>query len=290
MHILLCMLLWGVLPIYWKSLVPISSWVIIVYRILLVFVMAVLFALRNHTWQEIWAPLKEDRKTVKTLAIAGFIITANWSTYIWAVNAGYILQASLGYYIEPLAVCLFGIVLFHEQVTKYKLTAMLFAVAAVVLIILHFGQVPGVALGLVVTFSVYSAIKRSITIDPELSMIYETMWLAPFALVVAIYLEVTGKGALAAGEPYQYGLLMLCGLFTVVPLILFASAAQKTSMFVLGLAEYINPTLQLLIGVFVYHETLDLVQLGAFGIIWIGLVFFTYGELKGYKTSANENQ
>ncbi len=290
MHILLCMLLWGVLPIYWKSLVPISSWVIIVYRILLVFVMAVLFALRNHTWQEIWAPLKEDRKTVKTLAIAGFIITANWSTYIWAVNAGYILQASLGYYIEPLAVCLFGIVLFHEQVTKYKLTAMLFAVAAVVIIILHFGQVPGVALGLVVTFSVYSAIKRSITIDPELSMIYETMWLAPFALVVAIYLEVTGKGALAAGEPYQYGLLMLCGLFTVVPLILFASAAQKTSMFVLGLAEYISPTLQLLIGVFVYHETLDLVQLGAFGIIWIGLVFFTYGELKGYKTSASENQ
>ncbi len=290
MHILLCMLLWGVLPIYWKSLVPISSWVIIVYRILLVFVMAVLFALRNHTWQEIWAPLREDRKTVKTLAIAGFIITANWSTFIWAVNSGHILQSSMGYYIEPLAVCLFGIVLFHEQVTKYKLTAMVLAAVAVAVIIIHFGQIPGIALGLALTFSVYSAIKRSITIAPELSMIYETMWLAPFALLLAIYLEVTGKGALAAGEPYQYGLLMLCGIFTVVPLMLFASAAQKTSMFVLGLAEYISPTLSLLVGVFIYHETLDLVQLGAFGIIWIGLVFFTYGELKGYKTSASENQ
>ncbi len=289
MHILLCMLLWGVLPIYWKSLVPISSWVIIIYRILLVFIMAVLFALRKHSWHEIWAPLRDDRKTVKTLAASGLIITVNWSTFIWAVNSGHILQSSLGYYIEPLAVCLFGIVLFHEQVTKYKLTAMLLAALAVAVIVIHFGQIPGIALGLALTFSVYSAIKRSVTIAPELSMIYETIWLAPFALAVAIYLEVTGKGALAAGEPYQYALLMLCGLFTVVPLMLFASAAQKTSMFVLGLAEYISPTISLLIGVFIYHETLDLVQFCAFGIIWIGLIFFTYGELSGYKASAGED-
>jgi chloramphenicol-sensitive protein RarD len=280
LQVLLCMVIWGFLPIYWKALIPINSWVIIVYRVLMVFVTALLIALRNHTWSEIWAPLREDKKTVRTLFIAGLIITVNWSTYIWAVNAGYIIQTSVGYYIEPLAVCLIGIILFHEKVTKYKVIAMVFAAVAVVTIIAHFGQVPGIALGLAATFSVYAAIKRSVTIDPVLSMIYETMWLAPFAFILAVYLEVTGKGAIAVAAPYQYVLLLICGIFTAGPLILFAAGAQRTSMFILGLVEYVSPTLQLILGIFLYHESTDMVQMIAFCIIWIGLVFFTYGELK----------
>lgn len=283
LQVLLCMVIWGFLPIYWKSLIPISSWVIIVYRVLMVFVTALVMALRNHTWAEIWAPLKEDRKTVRTLAIAGLIITVNWSTYIWAVNAGYILQTSVGYYIEPLAVCLLGIILFHEKATKFKVIAMVFAAVAVAIIIIHFGQIPGIALGLAVTFSVYAAIKRSVTIDPIFSMIYETIWLAPIALVLATYLEFTGKGALAAGAPYQYVLLLLCGICTAGPLILFAAGAQRTSMFILGLVEYVSPTLQLILSIYLFHESADRVQMIAFCIIWVGLVFFTYGELKDSK-------
>ena len=111
----------------------------------------------------------------------------------------------------------------------------------------------------------------------------ETFFLAPIALVTILFLEFTGRGALGQGQPYQYGLLLLCGLVTVIPLTLFAGAAQKVQMFTLGVAEYISPTLNLLIGVFIYHEPLDRVQFIALVIIWIGLCFFTAGEFRSYK-------
>lgn len=286
LQVVFCMVIWGVLPIYWKSLIPISSSVIILYRVLMVLLTALLLARKNYTWKEIWAPLKEDRKTVRTLVIAGIIITINWSTYIWAVNAGFILQTSLGYYIEPLMVCLLGIILFRERVTKYKVIAMIFALAAVLVMLVHFHQIPTVALGLALTFSVYAAIKRSVTIDPVLSMIYETMFLAPIALAIILYQEISGKGAFAVGVPYQVVLLLLCGFCTAVPLMLFSAGAQKTSMFILGLVEYISPTMQMILGILLYHEHADSVQFMAFGIIWIGLVFFTVGEFRDTRPNA----
>lgn len=286
LQVVFCMVIWGVLPIYWKSLIPISSSVIILYRVLMVLLTALLLARKNYTWKEIWAPLKEDRKTVRTLVIAGIIITINWSTYIWAVNAGFILQTSLGYYIEPLMVCLLGIILFRERVTKYKVIAMIFALAAVLVMLVHFHQIPTVALGLALTFSVYAAIKRSVTIDPVLSMIYETMFLAPIALAIILYQEISGKGAFAVGAPYQVVLLLLCGFCTAVPLMLFSAGAQKTSMFILGLVEYISPTMQMILGILLYHEHADSVQFVAFGIIWIGLVFFTVGEFRDTRPNA----
>ncbi|MBL6468067.1 MAG: EamA family transporter RarD [Mogibacterium sp.] len=286
LQVVFCMVIWGVLPIYWKSLIPISSSVIILYRVLMVLLTALLLARKNYTWKEIWAPLKEDRKTVRTLVIAGIIITINWSTYIWAVNAGFILQTSLGYYIEPLMVCLLGIILFRERVTKYKVIAMIFALAAVLVMLVHFHQIPTVALGLALTFSVYAAIKRSVTIDPVLSMIYETMFLAPIALAIILYQEISGKGAFAVGAPYQVVLLLLCGFCTAVPLMLFSAGAQKTSMFILGLVEYISPTMQMILGILLYHEHADSVQFMAFGIIWIGLVFFTVGEFRDTRPNA----
>lgn len=285
LEVLFCMIIWGFLPIYWKALIPIDSWVIILYRVLMVFVTALILALRKYSWVEIWKPLREDRKTVRTLAIAGVIITVNWSTYIWSVNHNYILQSSLGYYIEPLMVCLLGILLFHEKSSKYKYTAMLFALSAVMILLIHFHQLPTIALGIAITFSVYAAIKRSVTIDPILSMIYETLFLVPIALGITLYLEFTSKGAIAAGQPYQYVLLLLCGVATAGPLILFAAGAQKTSMFILGLVEYVSPTMQMLLGVFLYHESVDAIQMLAFCIIWGGLVFFTYGELRDSKSN-----
>lgn len=285
-QVVLSMFIWGVLPIYWKALIPIRSSLIIFYRVLLVFFSALLLARRNYTWKEIWAPLKEDRKTMRILVIAGVIITFNWSTYIWAVNAGFILQTSLGYYIEPLVVCLLGIILFREQVTKYKVTAMIFALAAVLVLLVHFHQVPTLALGLALTFSIYAAIKRSVTVDPVLSMIYETMFLAPIALAVILYQEISGNGAVATGAPYQVGLLLLCGFCTAVPMMLFSAGAQKTSMFTLGLVEYISPTMQMILGILLYHEHVDSVQFMAFGIIWVGLVFFTVGEFKNTRSNA----
>ena len=277
-----CAALWGILPVYWKSLVPISSSVIIIYRILLVALVSLFFARRSYSWKEIFSPLR-DKKLMMKYIFAGAVITGNWSTYIWAVNSGHVIQASIGYYIEPLVVCLFGILFFHEKMTKWKGIAMGFACSSVLIILFHFGQLPGIALALAGSFAVYSAIKKTVDQPAMISLVYETLFFAPFALGIIIWMECNGKGALAAGEPYQFILLLLCGLATAVPLAMFGYAAQRTTMFVLGLCEYISPTLSLIIGIFLFKESIDFVQIGAFALIWIGLVFFSYGEFSTFK-------
>lgn len=278
-----CMALWGVLPVYWKALVPISSWVIIVYRILLVHICALLLARVKFSWREIFGPIREDWKLALKFLAAGAVITINWSTYIWAVNAEHVIEASIGYYIEPLMVCVFGMIFFRERLTVFKSAAMALAVVAVVILLVHFHKLPGIALGIALSFAVYSAIKKTVSQPPLISLVYETIFFAPPAFAVILWLEATGRGALgslAPGHGWQFGLLLLCGLVTVIPLSLFASAAQKVPMFTLGLTEYISPTLSLILGVFFFKEDFDGVQFLAIAIIWIGLVFFSFGELQ----------
>lgn len=213
-------------------------------------------------------------------ALAGLLITVNWSIYIWAVNADFVIQTSIGYYIEPLVVCVFGIVLFKEKLSKYKMIALVFAAAGVAAVIAYFREIPLIALGLALTFAVYAAAKKNFSLPPIISLFYETVFLVPIALGVIIYLEVSGKGALSVGDPFKFALLMLCGLFTALPLGLFANAARKLNLFVVGLTEYISPTLSLFIGIFLFKEPFESIQLVAFAIIWVGLIFFSYGEYR----------
>ncbi|MBQ9060935.1 MAG: EamA family transporter RarD [Firmicutes bacterium] len=275
-----CMALWGVLPIYWKALVPISSWVIIIYRILLVNVFAMLLARTKFSWDQIFGPIRRDWKLALKFLGAGAVITINWSTYIWAVNADHVIQASIGYYIEPLMVCVFGMIFFREKLTVYKSAAMALAALAVVILLVHFHQFPGISIGIALSFAVYSAIKKTVSQPPLISLVYETIFFAPPALALINWLETTGRGAIGACHPWQYALLLLCGLVTVIPLSMFASAAQKVPMFTLGLTEYISPTLSLILGVFFFKEPFDGVQFLAIAVIWVGLVFFSIGELR----------
>lgn len=278
-YAIVCAVLWGLLPVYWQSLRPIPSSTIIFYRIFLVGAVSFFAALKTHGWAEMKKHLGSPRNAL-IFAAAGVLITGNWSIYIWAVNADHVIQTSIGYYIEPLVVCIFGIVLFREKLTKYKLAALLFAAAGVLVILLYFREIPMIALGLALTFAIYAAVKKSVQVPAILSLLYETMFLMPIALAVIIYLEYTGKGALAAGEPYQFGLLLLSGVVTAVPLGLFAAAANRIPLVSLGVTEYISPSLSLMLGVFLFHEPFDKVQFAAFCIIWFGLVIFTLGEAR----------
>ena len=274
-----CSFLWGILPMYWKLLVPIPSSVIIFYRIFWVGVVTFFAALKLYGWERIKAPLKVKGNKLKFF-IAGVIITLNWSIYIWAVNAGFIIQTSIGYYIEPLVVCLFGIIFFKEKITKYNLSAFVLATIGVLVVVIHFGEVPTIAIGLAMTFAIYAALKKLFNVEAILSLLYETMFLVPIALGVIIYLEMTRQGAIGVGEPYQYGLLMLSGLATAIPLGLFAIGANNLPLITLGVTEYLSPSMALILGIFVYNEPFDLVQFISFTIIWIGLVVFTIGEAK----------
>ena len=277
-----CSVFWGVLPIYWQWLKPIDSLVIIFYRIVLVALVCAIGAFAIYSKQEVFAPMKDKKMLVK-YALAGLLITANWSIYIWAVNAGFVIQTSIGYYIEPLVVCTFGIVLFKEKLNKYKVIALVFAAIGVVAVILYFREIPLIALGVALTFSVYAAAKKNFSLPPMLSLFYETIFLVPIALAAIIYFECTGQGALSVGQPHKFALLMLCGFVTALPLGLFANATRKLNLFVVGLTEYISPTISLIIGIFLFKEPFESIQLVAFAIIWVGLIFFSYGEYRENK-------
>lgn len=284
-----CAFLWGILPIYWQALRPIDSMVIILYRVFLAGLVCLIIALKKYGLKEILEPLK-IKGLVFRFMIAGILITLNWSIYIWAVNADYVIQTCIGYYIEPLMVCVFGIVFFKEKLTKYKTMALLMAVIGICIILLHFREFPVIALTLAITFATYAAIKKSYQISAILSLLYETVFLAPIALVLIIYVEITGKGALAVGEPYQYGLLLLCGILTAIPLFLFANAANRIPLVSLGLTEYISPSMSLIIGIFLFKEPFDKIQFLAFFVIWIGLFIFTYGEYKEVRKINNSQE
>lgn len=283
-----CAVLWGVLPIYWQALKPIDSFVIIFYRIFLVGLVSGIASLKLYGRKEVKKYIGPGSSSLKFF-MAGLLITANWSIYIWAVNADHVIQTCIGYYIEPLMVCVFGIIFFKEKLTKHKLIALIFASIGVVVILLHFMQVPLIALSLAITFATYAALKKSFSIPSVLSLFLETRHLMLPALAVVIYLECTGRGALAVAEPYQYALLFLCGPLTALPLGLFAEAANKISLVTLGVTEYISPSISLVIGIFLFKEPFDLVQFIAFVIVWIGLVFFTAGEAKESKKSEDRN-
>lgn len=271
--------LWGVLPIYWKSLVPIPSSVIIFYRIFWVGVVSFIVSYKLYGADKMKEPLK-DRKKVLRLILAGVINTSNWSIYIWAVNAGYVIQTSIGYYMEPLVICLFGILFFKERFTKFNVAAMLFALAGVLIMIINSGQIPAIALSLALTFATYAALKKSFRLEPMISLTYETILLVPVALAVIIFMEANGTGAIGAGEIYQYGLLMLAGVATALPLGLFAMGANNLPLVTLGITQYVSPTVALILGIFIFGEPFDLVQLSAFAVIWAGLIIFTVGETK----------
>ena len=274
-----CAMLWGVLPIYWQSLRPIDSMVIIFYRIFLVGVTTFIGAYKLYGKEKLVAPLKQ-KGMILHFIIAGVLISANWSIYIWAVNANQVIQTCIGYYIEPLMVCVFGVVLFKEKLNKYKITALIFATIGVLVVLIHFKQLPVVALSLALTFATYAACKKKYNMEALITLFYETVFLAPFALIAIIYVEANGKGALAVAAPHQLFLLLFVGLLTATPLALFAMAANRVSLVTLGITEYISPSISLLIGIFLFKEPFDLVQFIAFVIIWIGLVYFTFGEIK----------
>ena len=282
-----CQLFWGVCPIYWQALMPIPSWIIILYRIVTMFVYSYIAARFRFSREEIWGPLK-DRAVRRKYFTAGLILTANWSTYIWAMTSGRVIQASIGYYIEPIVICAVGILVFREKLTKYNLTAIIFAAAAIVLILVHYRQVPGVALGLAGTWAAYSAIKKTSDLPVLLTMVYETMIYAVICFFVIIYIETRGMGALSMGVPGKYALMFLSGLITLIPVGLFSVSAKKVSLLVIGLCQYISPTMSLLLGIFVFKEPFDRVQAIALVIIWTGLAVFTYGEFMNSRKKEQE--
>lgn len=275
---ILCALLWGVLPVYWKSLQPINSLLIMFYRLVLACILVFVAALAVYKWQGILQPIK-DKKNLLYFIAAGTVISINWGLYIFMVNTGRIVQTSIGYYIEPLVVCVFGVIFFKERPNRYKIIAIALAVVGVLVMLLSYGQIPLLALVLAMSFATYAAIKKKLNAPALISLFYETVFLAPVALAVILYMELKGMGAFAVAEPKQICLLFLSGIVTAIPLSLFAMAANRISLIALGITEYISPSMGLALGIFVYKESFDIYQFVGFLIIWSGLAVFTVDDI-----------
>ena len=281
-YFMLSAIIWGFIPIYWKALMPMSALMIILYRIVLVGLTAFIAALMFYGVPALKKPWYHKGAMPKIIA-AGFFITVNWSTYIYAVSAKYVIQLSLGYYIQPLMICAFGILIFKERPRKLKYLSLFLAFCGVLILLIHFKEVPAIALLIAASFAAYSALKRYLRMDAQVSLFYETVFFAPFALIAIVFLEINGNGALGVGQPYQYVLLLLTGIMTAVPLGFFTMAANRIDLVALGILGYIPPSIVLMLGIFLFKESFDLVQFLSFLVIWAGLAVYAYDEISNSK-------
>jgi len=277
--ILGCEMLWGVLPIYWKTLEPISSFMIILYRVVLIALLCYIVTAVRLGVKNVFQPMFANRRAFIAFVFAGMIITFNWSLYIWAVNANYVIQTAMGYYLEPLVICIFGILIFKEKANVWKKIALGFAMAGIIIMIIGYKEFPSIAVGLAFSFAIYAAIKKTVLIHPLQSMLYEVILIAPFFLAAVLYYEIHGMGALSQATTLKYVLLMFAGVCTCAPLGLFSFAANKVPLFTVGMLSYISPTISLILGVYMFNEPFNAIKLAAFAIIWVGLAFFTHGEI-----------
>lgn len=278
LYVLTCYILWGVLPVFWKLLAAVDSLYVLAGRIVwsLVFISAILAARRG--FGAIRAVLG-DRRELGRLALAGIFVCVNWGSYIWAVNSGHMLDASLAYYMNPILAILLGTVVFRERLTGLQWLSVAVTFTGLVITILRYRQIPWVALIIGGSFAVYGAIKKGVHVDAGVSVFFETLVLSPFALVFMAAAEVRGTGAVGVLHGWQWLLLPAAGVVTTVPLLFFAKGIKSTPMTLSGILMYINPTLQLLLSVLLYQEEFTTTHAILFGFVWSGLALYLLSSL-----------
>lgn len=278
LYVLTCYILWGVLPVFWKLLAAVDSLYVLAGRIVwsLVFISAILAVRRG--FGAVRAVLG-DRRELGRLALAGIFVCVNWGSYIWAVNSGHMLDASLAYYMNPILAILLGTVVFRERLTGLQWLSVAVTFTGLVITILRYRQIPWVALIIGGSFAVYGAIKKGVHVDAGVSVFFETLVLSPFALVFMAVAEVRGAGAVGVLHGWQWLLLPAAGVVTTVPLLFFAKGIKSTPMTLSGILMYINPTLQLLLSVLLYQEAFTTTHAILFGFVWSGLALYLLSSL-----------
>lgn len=278
---------WGVLPIYWKNLAFIDPFTILLHRIFWSFIFLLLLMLFSGKLRATLAMLRH-RRTAITVAACSLLLSANWLIFIWAVNAGHIVESSLGYFLNPLLNMVFGVFFFKERPTFLQWSAIFLAFCGVGVQVIMFGRLPWIALSLAFTFAAYGVLRKTETIDSMPGLFLETSITVPFVTIGLIWLGLHGDTGFTTSIP-QSLLIMCAGIFTSVPLIFFAFSAQRLSLTTVGLVQYISPSTSLLIGVFLYGEVVGLGHLISFALIWTALAIYTIASLHIYKKALNHD-
>jgi chloramphenicol-sensitive protein RarD len=267
---------WGLFPAFFPLLKPASAFEILAHRIIwcVALMVVVIAAVRR---------LGDIRqitgRTWLLLTLASALISINWVIYIYAVNNGHVVDAALGYFINPLVTVALGLLVFGERLNRAQFAALGIAVIAVVVLTVEVGSLPVIGLGLALSFGLYGAIKKVVPVDPRVSVGIEAGLAAPFAVAYIVVLQVTNRGTFTDHGPDHVVLMILSGVFTALPLLLFAAAAQRLPLVTMGLLFYLTPAMQLTWGVVVGHEPMPPARWLGFGLIWVALAVFTADAL-----------
>jgi chloramphenicol-sensitive protein RarD len=263
---------WGLFPFYWKQVAQAPAGQVMAHRIFWSFVtLALLAAWRGDRFWGAVAP-----RVWALYAAAGALISANWFAYIWAVNHGYIVETSLGYFINPLVNVALGVAVFGERLRPVQWTAIGCAAAGVLYLTAAYGRVPWVALTLAFTFAGYSVVKKLAPLESRRGLMLETALMGGPALAYLIWADAKGEGVFLRGGLAPTLFLAGAGVVTTAPLLLFAAAVREVPLTVISVVQYISPTLQLLAGVLVYGEPFAYDQRAGFGAVWLGLALFVW--------------
>ncbi|HEY84290.1 MAG TPA: EamA family transporter RarD [Chloroflexi bacterium] len=265
---------WGVLPIFWKLLQSASASEIVAHRMVwsLIFLAAILSYRRQ--WQ--WLPkIRRNRRAMGIFALTAALLGTNWLIYVWGVNTGHIVETSLGYFINPLVNVLFGVIFFHERLRRGQWLAIAIATAGVLYLTFSYGALPWIALSLAFSFGFYGMFKKKSPLNALEGLSLEMMVLFIPALLYLFYLQGAGEATFGHVGLMTTLLLAMTGVATAIPLLFFAAAAQRIPLSVIGVLQYLAPTLQFLIGVIIYGEAFTQTRLIGFGIIWLALFIYT---------------
>ena len=266
-------LAWGLFPIYWKALHLVPAMELICHRIVWSCLTLYAFTALRGRWSEALQALAKP-KVVGLYLAASLLIGVNWLVFVWAVNHGYVIETSLGYFINPLLSVLLGVLFFGERLRRLQWAAIALAAAAVLYLTLVYGSLPRIALMLAFSFSLYGLVKKVAPLGSATGMTVETSLLLVPGLAYLAWQAHTGEAAFLHLPPATLALLLASGLVTTFPLLLFAAAAQRIPLAQVGVLQYIAPTLQFLLGATLFHEKFTPMQFGGFVLVWVSLALF----------------
>ncbi|WP_239617631.1 EamA family transporter RarD [Cohnella mopanensis] len=280
--------IWGLLPIYWKWFETMPAGEILSHRIIWSFLFVAGLIAVQKRWRELKATIT-DRKTLLPLIFSSLLITANWLIFIWAVNNGHVVETSIGYYLTPLINVVLAVFFLREKPTGGQWIAVSLAAAGVLLVAVDYGSFPWVSISLALSFGFYGLVKKRVKIDASLGLMTETMIVVPVAIIYWGYLGASHLDTAWSLPLSSLLLLVLSGVATATPLLLFAKAARSLPLSMLGFVQYIGPTLTLIISVLVFKETISTVLLISFCLIWTALVVYAMSSIRAARALRPEN-
>ncbi|MDH9630815.1 EamA family transporter RarD [Staphylococcus capitis] len=277
--------LWGILPIYWELIDHIGAFEILAFRIIFSMIFIILLLVVGRKQREAFLrdvnQLFTHPVQLVAIIVAGYVITINWGTFIWAVTNGHVLQSSLGYYINPLVSIVLALIFLKERFNKFEWLAIIFALIGVLYMTIKIGEFPFVSIMLALSFGVYGLLKKIVHIDAISSIAIECIVTAPAGIIYVIYLWQ--QHHMTFGFNMSSFWLVFSGAVTAIPLILFSAGAKRIPLSLTGFIQYVGPTIMFILGIFVFKEKFDVHQLITFIFIWIGIILYSISQYMNIK-------